>query len=362
MTRYPTPQINGTQSRLSLIEMLRDTPSGAVMAIVAGLSFTSLVTLLPLYTLWLELTKGQIAIVIALATGSSIAFQLPIGRLADKVDERWVLLGLGITCLLSSLTLWGLSFINLSWLALLVPVSILGGCVSTFYPVCVKFIFNQMDSDRALPAMSTLMILFGGGSIAGTIIASTVMEWLTPVGLFIYLLVLMVLTVAFMFYRVRVSRFPSFDSENIPYVITVQMIRPINANLDPRTDYLVTKISDNTIQTLANSIATSPSKTYTLIEQSLPYLEGFQPEEIVEALVMLKPRLAKKIIKAMLTFYPDNRVSFTQALGDLISLNKVTINRLLFEGLTYNAELEMQEKVEEMFTHYITPMEAQEST
>lgn len=360
LTRFPSPQLTGTQKGLPIVEMLRDTPSGAVMAIIAGVAYISISTLLPLFALCLELDKGQIAIMLALATGSSIAFQVPVGKLADRFDERYILLGLAIIYLLSALASYLFAQLHFSWWVLVLPVVFFGGCSSTIYPVCIKFIFNQMDSEKAIPAMSSLSLLFGNGLILGPVLGTSVMQLLNPSGLFVFLSGLMAVAVVFMICRVRVSRFPASDAENIPYVIAVQMVRPINSNLDPRTDYLITRVNNSSIQALANSISISPTKTKKLIEQSLSYFEGYQPEELLEALVMIKPRYSKRIIKAMLLFYPDKTLAFTRALGDLISLNKTTINGQLWEGLTHAADEETRNNLAQLFDEYIQPVQPQE--
>ncbi len=361
LTRFASPQIGDNQKNLPLIEMLRDTPSGAVMTVLGGIAFGALASLLSLFALWLELESNQIAIMVSLAMGSSIIFQIPIGRLSDIIDERRVLLLINIIAIISILATIILTYSGAHWLLIVLSIGVLGGLLSTIYPVCVKFIYNQMDSDKAIPAMSSLMLLFSSGLIAGPIIGSQVMQFTNALGLFFFLLCVMASAGLFMLFRVVVMRKPDKDVENIPYAITLRMISPINANLDPRNDYLVTKISDGALQTLAGGIGISPAKTQKLIEQSLPLLEHFQPEEILEALVMLKPRLCKVIVRAMLYLYPDNRIEFTRVLGDLISLNKQTINRLLFEGLTHKADEETKQEVLSMFEQFLQPHDLEDT-
>ena len=361
MTHFKTPQISGNQEQLPIIEMLRDTPSAAIMSILAGMCISSLISLLALFALWLQLDKNQMATLVAAAVGSSILFQIPIGKLSDKFDARHLLLALNIIALLSAgFTLLAV-YLESSWWWLTLSSAILGGCFFCMYPLCVKFVFNQMDTEKAIPAMSTLLIIFSAGSVVGPIVASLFMEIIAPWGLFVFFVIAMAIATVFMVYRVIRSSSPEHDHESVPYVITIKMLRPMSANLDPRTDYLMTKMNNTTIKTLATTIAISPAKTKSIIESYLPYLEGFTAEELLESLVLLKPRLSKVIVRALLLIYPDKEIDFTHALGDLISLNKSNINRLLLTGLTHKATPELQQQIEELFTQFTTPQEEQRS-
>jgi MFS family permease len=355
MTHFKTPQLTGNQAKLPIIEMLRDTPSAAVMSVLAGLCISALISLLALFGSWLELDKLQLAILISCAVGSSIFFQVPIGWLSDKFDARSLLLILCVVSLVSSLIILWAIYDNLPWWTIAVAVAVLGGCFFCIYPLCVKFVFDQMDTEKTLSAMSTLLIIFSFGSVLGPIIGSLFMELIAPWGLFLFFVVIMIGAIFFMIHRVLRSSSLEYDEERVPYVITIKMLRPMSVNLDPRTDYLMTKMDNTTVKTLANTIAISPSKTQSLIESYLIYLEGFTPEELLEALILLKPRLSKPIIRAMLLINPGKELDFTNALRDLISLNKSNINRLLLTGLTHKAEESLKQEIEELFTQFTTP-------
>jgi MFS family permease len=53
------------------------------------------------------LTLGQIGLVCAVQTGINAISRLPLGRLSDRVQERWRLAGLGLVCFAASLAAFG---------------------------------------------------------------------------------------------------------------------------------------------------------------------------------------------------------------------------------------------------------------
>ena len=351
MSRYLSPEVEKNQAHLPIIEMLRDTPSGAIMSIVSGLSLSALYTLMSLFVLWLGVEDIQFIILLATATGGSIFFQVPVGRLADKFDERRVILGLVIIAFVTAIIAYSFTLRESPWTYYLVVMFIMGGSLSCIYPVSVKFIFNQIDNEKAVAAMSSLLLLNSFGLIVGPIIASTFMEWFNPSGLLIYFIGLMGLSIPFMIYRVIVSRNFANDEESIPYTIPYPILQP-GITQDPFSESKLNKIRSVSIDALGSLIAFSPSKTHQHIEKHMALFNGYRSEEIVETLVLLKPRLTKPIIRAMLILYPDQAINFTRALGNLIALKKSGINRLVFEGLTHKADPETYEAIEQLFEEY----------
>ena len=362
MTRFPSPEIGEVQERLPMIEMLRDTPSGAVMTFFSGLVMSALLNLLSLYANWLQFDANTAALLLAITTGSSLVFQIPVGKLADYVDERKIMLGLCLVGIVAVSLIILSTWLDLGALLTFLGLFVLGGCTFCFYPLSMKFIFNQMDSDKAVPAMSTLLLINSFGLILGPIIGSFFMNWLSPIGLMYYLLMMMLCGALFMSIRVARASTADEDAETIPYMISFEMLKPMNSNLDPRSEFFVTKIRNKTIRALASSIGVSPAKSHQLISEHLQYLEGFSAEEILSSLVMLKPRLAKAIIRAMLLLHPDKVLDFTHALGDLISMRKNLINKLLRAGLCHRADETTIEQINELFDYYSNLSESTSST
>lgn len=356
LTRFKTPELVENQKRLSIIEMLRDTPSSCITVIVAGLSISTLYIFTSIYAIWLGFDTIQMAFLVATATGSSVFFQIPVGRLADKFDQRKVIFIVSLIALVFSFITYVMSSMDIDWKYYLLTIFFVGGCFSCLYPLAVHFIFSQIDNTKAVPAMSSLLILNSIGLIFGPIICSFLMNFSDTSALFIYLAVLAALLAFFMSYRVYIAKRKITDIETIPYSIGFQMLYP-NFGLNPISPAIENSINRSNnpiITTLASSIAISPKKTKQLIQANLEHLSHYETGEIVLSLVLHKPRRTQEIVEAFVEIYPEKVIEFVFALKDLIALNKTTINGLIKNGLQKKSDTQTMIKVDELFTEFLT--------
>ena len=101
-----------------------------------------------------------------------LAFQIPVGRLSDRLDRR-ILAGLCV-CLVGA----AIALVDLprTLAAILPAAALFGGFMSTPYPVCVAHAYDLMPADLAVPVSSRLILLSGLGSVCGPIIGVSLME------------------------------------------------------------------------------------------------------------------------------------------------------------------------------------------
>src|SRR6516225_8009542 len=99
-----------------------------------------------------SIARETIAISMLAAVLGGLAFQVPIGRLSDRFDRRIVLavLGLGIVGAAAALV-----FLPHSLPVVLPAVALLGGFMSTVYPVCVAHAHDRMPADRVVAVPSS---------------------------------------------------------------------------------------------------------------------------------------------------------------------------------------------------------------
>ena len=69
-----------------------------------------------------------------MAVFGGLVFQVPVGRLSDRFDRRIVLVALGLGLAATAITV---IFLPRSLPSLVAPAAMLGGFISTLYPVCV---------------------------------------------------------------------------------------------------------------------------------------------------------------------------------------------------------------------------------
>jgi hypothetical protein len=93
--------------------------------------------------LWLRLlARETIALFMLVAVLGGLAFQVPVGWLSDRLDRRLVLAALGL-----GFAGFAVILVHLPHpLALVLPpAALLGGFMSTLYPVCVSDAHDRMD-------------------------------------------------------------------------------------------------------------------------------------------------------------------------------------------------------------------------
>jgi MFS family permease len=96
-----------------------------------------------------------------------LAFQVPIGRLSDRFDRRIVLAALGLGFAGAAIALVHLPH---SLPVVLPAAALLGGFMSTLYPVCVAH-----AHDRVVVVSGQLILVSGLGSVIGPLIGMSLM-------------------------------------------------------------------------------------------------------------------------------------------------------------------------------------------
>ena len=115
--------------------------------------------------------RETIALFMLVAVVGGLAFQVPIGRLSDRYDRRIVLAALGIGFAGAAIALVHLPR---SWSVLVPAAALLGGFMSTLYPVCVANAHDQMPADQVVAVSGRLILISGLGSILGPLIGTSV--------------------------------------------------------------------------------------------------------------------------------------------------------------------------------------------
>jgi len=155
--------------------------AGCALSGVAGSAFYALVPA------WMEdrgIERATIALFMLVAVLGGLAFQVPVGRLSDRFDRRFVLavLSLGFAG-----TAFVMVFLPRSLPVILPPAILLGGFMSTLYPVCVAHAHDRMPADRIVAVSGRLILVNGLGSILGPLIGASLMTHFEIDGVFYFM-------------------------------------------------------------------------------------------------------------------------------------------------------------------------------
>ena len=181
-TRAEPPLVAVTE-KLPFRQLARAAPLAVIGCVVNGLIQSSFYALVPAWMQDEGIGRETIALSMLVAVLGGLAFQVPVGRLSDRSDRRIVLailaLGFAATAIIMILLP--------RTLLLLAPVALLGGFMSTLYPVCVANAHDRMPADRVLAVSSRLILISGLGSVVGPIIGTNIMARSSIDGVFYFM-------------------------------------------------------------------------------------------------------------------------------------------------------------------------------
>ena len=226
---------------LDLRRIYEQSPSGVIGAVAIGLANGSFWALAPLFTADRGFEADQIAAFMSLAVIGGAALQYPLGRWSDRVDRRRVIL---VTASVASLI--GLTLVlvpSLSAIVLLASAMPLGAFLFALYPLCVAHVNDHVEEGEFVEASSSMLLLYGGGSVIGPILAALLMDRIGSNALFVFIATVYGLFVVFVITRLWASPRPAAADRGDFVVMPFSATRGLD--LDPRSEELIEEESSS---------------------------------------------------------------------------------------------------------------------
>src|SRR5579871_9012 len=178
------PPLTAAAEKLTYGELARGAPVAVVGCVVNGLVTSAFYALVPAWMQDKGVDRGHIALFMLVAVVGGLAFQVPVGRISDRFDRRIVLsaLGLGFAGAAAALVL-----LPRSSPMILPTAAVLGGFMSTLYPVCVSNAHDRMPADRVVAVSGQLILVSGLGSVLGPLIGTSLMARFDIDGVFYFM-------------------------------------------------------------------------------------------------------------------------------------------------------------------------------
>jgi MFS family permease len=161
------------ESTLRYGELARAAPLATSGVAVAGFVASCFYALVPAWMQGVGVSQASIGTVMLGAVLGGLAFQIPVGQLSDRFDRRLVLALIAAGFAVAAIAIAKLPH---SLLAILPAAVVLGGFMSTLYPVSAAHAFDQMDAERVVSVSSRLILINGLGSILGPLIGTSLMK------------------------------------------------------------------------------------------------------------------------------------------------------------------------------------------
>ncbi|MCX5481546.1 MFS transporter [Kaistia geumhonensis] len=220
-------------TKLDLRILFVNSPVAAVGCFTVGMVNGAFGTLGAVYGQQIGLPTSAIALLMSGAVLGGALTQVPLGRLSDRIDRRYVLIGVSIAAILISGTITVLKPTE-AWMVIAL-VAGFGGMVYPMYGLAVAHANDYAAPDDFVKIASGLLLMSGIGTMIGPIIAALAMEWVGPQGLFTFASVMHAMLIVYIFYRLRrrpgVSDVPRDAFQPVP---PLREATPQTIALDPR--------------------------------------------------------------------------------------------------------------------------------
>jgi MFS family permease len=171
-TTRAEPPRTAAATALPYGQLSRAAPVAVIGCAVSGLVSSAFYALVPAWMQGEGIERATIALFMLVEVLGGLAFQVPVGRLSDRFDRRIVLAALSAGFAGTAVALVALPR---SLPMVLTTAALLGGFMSTLYPVCVAFAHDRMPADRVVAVSGRLILVSGLGSVLGPLIGTSIM-------------------------------------------------------------------------------------------------------------------------------------------------------------------------------------------
>ncbi|WP_162901314.1 MFS transporter [Breoghania sp. L-A4] len=192
--------------RFRPLELYRTSPAAMVGCLLIGIANGTTWTLAPLYARQIGLSTDQAAYFASAIIFGGVLAQWPIGRLSDRMDRRYVLIGLcGVTGLVATL----IAVVAPSTAIMAIGMAALVGFTAQpAYSIAAAHAYDHVEADGFVETSSGLLLANGIGSTIGPITAAVMMGMMGPSGMFVMIAVVEFALAGYIIYRLTVRQAP----------------------------------------------------------------------------------------------------------------------------------------------------------
>jgi MFS family permease len=219
---------------LDLKGLYATSPVSAGACLLIGVANGAWGTLGAVYGARIGISTAEIALMMSLVMVAGAAFQMPVGRLSDRTDRRYVLTGASLACAIVGV----LIFIATprSGAFVIAMTAAYGAFAYTLYSLAVAHANDHAKPEDFVKVSGGLLLLYGFGTMIGPVIGAALMGSMRPESLFLATALAHFALVAFAVLRIRRrAPVPLEDREAFKTMPSERGATPEAARLDPRT-------------------------------------------------------------------------------------------------------------------------------
>jgi MFS family permease len=210
-----------------------NSPVASVGCVLIGVANGAWGTLGAVYGARIGIATAEIALMMSLVVVAGAALQLPIGRISDQTDRRYVLAGAAAgAALFASLVLF---VAPRSAVVVIAMTACYGALAYTLYSLAVAHANDHASPENFVKVSGGLLLLYGFGTMIGPVIGATLMSWMRPESVFVATALAHVSLAAYTLVRIsRRAPVPVDAREAFQTLPSERGATPEAARLDPR--------------------------------------------------------------------------------------------------------------------------------
>jgi MFS family permease len=199
LSRSPTPEQPGIV-RLDIRYLYKNSPAGMVGCLASGLANGAFWALAPLFTAAYSSDVSFAALFMTAAVLGGAVGQWPLGHLSDKVDRRYVMLGVAMLAAAAATVLWLLaSRLGAGGVALL--GALWGAFAFPLYSIAAAHANDYARPEEYVMVSGGLLLMYGVGAVIGPLAASVTMALLGGGGLYVFAAGVYLLLIVYVAFR-----------------------------------------------------------------------------------------------------------------------------------------------------------------
>jgi MFS family permease len=167
---------------------------------------------------------------IAFTFGGAL-MQMPLGRLSDRIDRRWIIMGVSVAAALAGLALADFGGVRRE--ITLALAAVMGVTALPLYGLTVAHANDRLPRADFVEASATLLLLNALASILGPVIAAIAMARAGSAALFVFTAITHGALALFVIIRIRIKEAPP-DETREPFAPLPAHASPGALELDPR--------------------------------------------------------------------------------------------------------------------------------
>jgi MFS family permease len=220
LVRVDTPAFQTTK-RMTLVQLFRISPLGCVGTFLLGGVFAAIFGMSSVFGTARGLSVSQISAFVATMYIGGLVCQFPIGWLSDRMDRRWLILGLTLGGAVITLVA---GLVSGTFGAVLAVGFVIGGVANPLYALLIAYTNDFLEAADMAAASAGLLFIYALGAMSGPLVIGALMDAFGANAYFVYVAVLFAAIAGYAGYRMTRRAAPEATA---PYAPVLPSASPV---------------------------------------------------------------------------------------------------------------------------------------